>query len=208
MFTGIIEEIGSVEENVNNVLKVRAPKVAAGIERGHSVAVNGVCLTVSSIAKDLMSFEVMERTAELSGLLQLARGSRVNLERAARPDSFLGGHIVQGHVDGIGTVQKLQKTAHSVLMTVRVTKELSADMVAKGSVAVDGASLTIAELSGDTFTVSLVPTTLSDTVLGQKKIGDTVNIETDILGKYAKKYLGKTSAGVTEELLKKTGFMK
>lgn len=209
MFTGIIEELGTVQENAHDRLKIAAPLIATGAALGHSVAVNGVCLTVAAIEKIVLVFDVMGTTTTLSDVSRLKKGTRVNLERAARPDTFMGGHIVQGHVDGVGKVRSITKGTASTLMTITTSRELLSGMVALGSIAIDGVSLTIASLAGDTFTVSLIPTTLKETILGALKVGDTVNIETDIIGKYVKKYVQQSSMrGVSEDLLKKSGFIE
>ncbi len=208
MFTGIIEELGVVHSVSPARLEVQAPIIAAGSAFGDSVAVNGVCLTISKKSKDMLAFDVMERTRAVSGLGTLKVGASVNCERAARPSSFLGGHIVQGHVDGTGTIRSIKKEAASTIMSIAVPSVLLEGLLAKGSVAVDGVSLTIADLFADSFSVSLIPTTMESTTLGQRKVGDAVNIETDVLGKYVKKYVqGAGSGAVTEDLLKRTGFM-
>jgi len=207
MFTGIIEETGIIEKISSSKMTVRAPKVAASCALGQSIAINGVCLTVSELKAPHISFDVMEQTVRSSTLGKLRSGDNVNMEQAARPDSFLGGHIVQGHVDGVGKVSSMIKQPHSTLITITVDAYLTENMIEKGSVALDGVSLTLSEVKRDMFTVSLIPTTLKETILGTKKVGDSVNIETDIIGKYVKKYVAGAK-GVTEDLLKRTGFME
>jgi len=208
MFTGIIEELGTVENTSSARLEIKASVIAADSALGDSVAVNRVCLTISKKSTDVLAFDVMERTRAVSGLGSLKKGDSVNCERAARPSTFLGGHIVQGHVDGTGTVRSIKKENNSTALTIAAPADLLNGMIEKGAVAVDGISLTIAELSSDSFTISLIPTTLESTTLGSKKAGDIVNIETDVLGKYVKKYVQAAGSGsVTEDLLKRTGFM-
>jgi riboflavin synthase len=199
VFTGIIEEIGEVVavENCGDsaVLRVAAATVGTGLAHGASVAVNGVCLTVvGAIGTGALEidFDVMGETLKRSALASLAPGSRVNLERAARVDSRLDGHIVQGHVDGTGVV--VSRTPGDAWETVRfgLPAELSRYVAEKGSVAVDGVSLTVSAVADDWFEVGLIPETLRATTLGSAQPGDPVNLEVDVLAKYVERLLEKS----------------
>lgn len=189
MFTGLIEEQGRVEgsEKKKNlfVLKISAPKVFNGTKLGDSVSINGVCLTVVQIKKPRsLSFEMMKETIERTTLQDLKPGSLVNLERALKAGSRLGGHFVTGHADGGGTIQKIVKQKNYVEFQISFDKDLKRFLVPKGSVAIDGVSLTVGELNPKFFSIYLIPYTLKLTTLGTKKEGDRVNIETDVLAKY------------------------
>ncbi len=190
MFTGIIEAIGTVTEMrpAGNAIRLRvaAPGLFADAPAvlGESVAVNGVCLTVSEIDARAVRFDVVPETIRRSKLNALRAGDPVNLERAMRPTGRFGGHFVQGHVDGVGTVRSVQRAGESYLLTVQAPAEVLEFVVEKGSITIDGVSLTIAHLSSDAFSVALVPHTLSATTLGRLKVGDVVNLEADLIGKY------------------------
>ncbi|MDO4685430.1 MAG: riboflavin synthase [Corynebacterium sp.] len=195
MFTGIIEEIGQVIE-VQNLgdsvrIKVAARAVLGDAAIGDSIAVNGVCLTVA--ARDDVSFQAdcMRETLERSSLGQLEVGSQVNLERAVAVNARLGGHIVQGHVDGVTCLRNRQHSEHWDVLRFDLPAELSRYVVLKGSIAIDGTSLTISALGEDYFEVSLIPTTLKDTVFGELRVGDVVNLEVDVLAKYVERLLGQ-----------------
>ena len=188
MFTGIVEEIGIVDqikqkENLS-ILKVCAKKVAKGIKVGDSVAINGVCLTVTRIDKDFLSFDVMQETLLKTTLGEFQADHRVNLERALKVGDRLSGHFVTGHVDVLGQIQALVKTTNYLELKIAIAKNLVKYLVPKGSVCVDGVSLTVGEVKKDSFSVYLIPFTKDVTTLGLKKKGDQVNIETDILAKY------------------------
>ena len=191
MFTGIVEEMGTVDAIVDlgDALRLRivAPIVTADARHGVSISVNGTCLTVVDHGGDWFEADVMKETLDRTSLQSLKPGARANLERAARVDGRLGGHIVQGHVDGIGRIVDIHASAHWTVVRIAVPRELSRYLVEKGSVTVDGVSLTIVSVGDEEFSVSLIPTTLADTTLGLSKVGDLVNIEVDILAKYVEK---------------------
>ena len=193
MFTGIIETVGTVAAIERRgdlaLLAVDAPAIAAGVRVGDSVAVNGGCLTVTAEAGGRFAFEAVRETLEKTALGGLAVGSRVNLERALRADSRLDGHIVQGHVDGTGRVRALERAGDDVRLFVDCEPELLECLVEKGSVAIDGVSLTVVGVSAAGFDVALVPHTLAVTTLGDLRPGHRVNLEVDVLGKYVKRYV-------------------
>lgn len=193
MFTGIVEELGSIR-SVTDLgdaarLTILGPVVTADARHGDSIAVNGVCLTVVEIADDGFTADVMQETLSRSSLRALAPGSPVNLERAARVDSRLGGHIVQGHVDGIATVASISPTENWTTMSFALTGGLSRYVVEKGSITVDGVSLTVVAVDDAAFAVSLIPTTLAHTTLGSRRVGDVVNIEVDVIAKYVERLM-------------------
>ncbi len=194
MFTGIVEgvaEVAAVEDgDRSRRLVIRDPHVTPRLTIGSSIAVDGVCLTVTEVQDDRFTVDVSAETLRRTTLDKLSRGARVNLERPLRVDQRLGGHIMQGHVDGIGKVARIEPEGASRWMEVTVPRQLMPYMVEKGSVALDGVSVTVARLSGDTFAVSLIPYTLAATTLGEKRIGDAVNVEVDILAKYVERLLG------------------
>lgn len=191
MFTGIVEEIGTVDSVVDlgDSLRLRiiATIVTSDARHGASISVNGTCLTVVDHGEDWFEADVMKETLDRTALQSLKPGGRANLERAARVDGRLGGHIVQGHVDGIGRIVGLEPSAHWTVVRIEVPQELSRYLVEKGSVTVDGVSLTIVSVGDEEFSVSLIPTTLAETTLGLACVGDLVNIEVDILAKYVEK---------------------
>ncbi len=193
MFTGIVETVGrvvSVEpEGAKTTLRIEAPVVAAGIALGASVAVNGACLTVVAAAGAEVVFEAVRETLDRTSLGDLAAGSRVNLERALRADARLDGHIVQGHVDDTGRVRALERHGDDVRLLVDCSPELARQLVPKGSVAIDGVSLTVVEVTDSGFDVALIPHTLAETNLAERRAGDRVNLEADVLGKYVLRYL-------------------
>jgi riboflavin synthase len=193
MFTGIVEELGEIIEIEPDGdaarLTVRGPLVAQDAVSGASIAVNGVCLTVTEVKDDAFAADVMHETLRRSSLGALRPGSRVNLERSVRPVDRLGGHLVQGHVDGVGEILAREPGERWEVVTISLPAELSRYVVEKGSIAVDGTSLTIVEAGRDRFTVALIPTTLARTVLGAKQPGDPVNIEVDVIAKYVERLL-------------------
>lgn len=193
MFTGIVEELGHVTELIDlgdSVrLSVHGPMVAEGARRGDSLAVNGVCLTVVEAMGDGFTADVMRETLDRSSLGSLAPGTPVNLERPMRVDGRLGGHLVQGHVDGTGTIIERTSSEHWDVVRVSLPRDLARYIVHKGSVTVDGVSLTVASVTDDSFTVSLIPTTLELTTLGRKQLGDPVNLEVDVVAKYVERLL-------------------
>jgi len=185
VFTGIVEELGTVREVGPNRLAVACRTTAEDSDVGASVAVSGVCLTVVERHEGGLAFDLSEETLRRSALGRLKRGDSVNLERPVTLATRLGGHLVQGHVDGVGTVESLDGGT----LSVRVPRDLLRYLVEKGSVAVDGVSLTVAGLDGDTFEVALIPHTLMVTTLGRAKRGDPVNLEVDVMAKYVERLL-------------------
>jgi riboflavin synthase len=188
MFTGIVEERGRVRSleagDSGARLVVEVSTVASDTQPGGSVAVNGVCLTAVDVADDALSFDLARETMARSALGRLRPGDPVNLERPLTLASRLGGHIVQGHVDGVGRVRQVERDGEGATMRVAVPETLRPYLVEKGSVAVDGVSLTVAALDGETFDAALIPHTLSATTLGERRPGDEVNLEADVLAKY------------------------
>ena len=193
IFTGIIEELGTInriERGSNSSrINVRAGKVLEDVRIGDSIAINGVCLTVTEFDSEHFVADVMAETLEKTNLRDLTSGQRVNLERAVRLGDRMGGHLVQGHVDGVGTIVEQQKLDIATIIRIKTTAEVLAYVVKKGSVAIDGISLTVVETGVDSFAVSLIPHTAAMTTLGFKKPGDTVNLESDIIGRYVEKLL-------------------
>lgn len=194
MFTGIVEELGEVvgkdELSDSARLVIRGPVVTADARHGDSIAVNGVCLTVVEVLPDgRFSTDVMAETLDRSSLAALTAGSRVNLERAAAVNSRLGGHIVQGHVDGTGTVVSRVPSANWEVVRIALPATLARYVVSKGSITVDGVSLTVSALGDEWFEVSLIPTTLGLTTLGAAAAGSTVNLEVDVIAKYVERLL-------------------
>lgn len=193
MFTGLVETLGTVRqlqsEGEGRRLIIAEQRLAGELAMGESVAVNGVCLTVIALADDTFSFQVGPETLRCTDLGELSAGDRVNLERALQVGERLGGHIVQGHVDGLGRLASRQQQGDYEMVWFSCPENLAAQMVPKGSVAVDGISLTVVDVGKDGFSVALIPHTLDITTLGFKKPPATVNLETDLFGKYIWKYL-------------------
>lgn len=193
MFTGIVEERGTVAsiEQLTNAARVaiRGSVVLSDVRAGDSIAVNGVCLTVVDLGPDYFTADVMEETLKRSSLDAVAAGSEVNLERAARLDSRLGGHLVQGHVDGTGAVLAIEPDAHWTAMRISLPVDLGRYVVEKGSITVDGVSLTVVAVDDEAFSVSLIPTTLAETTLGSRHVGDRVNLEVDAIAKYVERLM-------------------
>jgi riboflavin synthase len=191
MFTGIVEELGevvAVEPQADAArLSVRGKVVTGDARHGDSIAVNGVCLTVADVEGDVFTADVMKETLDRSSLGALEPGSRVNLERAVRADQRLGGHIVQGHVDGTGVVLSREPGEHWEVVRLSLPADLNRYVVEKGSITVDGVSLTVVAVDADSFAVSLIPTTLGLTTLGHKQPGEPVNLEVDVIAKYVEK---------------------
>lgn len=194
MFTGLVEAIGTLvslaASGVYARLSVRAPSFAGELSPGQSVAVSGACLTVASCAEDLFSVDVMRETLAKTKFRSLRPGARLNLERALRVGDRLDGHIVTGHVDGVADVRGIRKGSEGFLLDVELNPDMASLLVPKGSIAIDGTSLTISEFNETLCTVSLIPETLKATTLGDLRPGDDVNIEMDILGKYVRRLLG------------------
>ncbi|WP_078545962.1 riboflavin synthase [Litchfieldia alkalitelluris] len=215
MFTGIIEEIGKISDIASTkdsiVLKIKATKILKDVNLGDSIAVNGVCLTVTSFTTDEFSVDVMPETVKSTSLRTLKKQSSVNLERAMSAGGRFGGHFVSGHVDGMGTIVKKEHLSNAVYYGIKINPSLRNYLILKGSVAVDGTSLTIFGLTDDTFTISLIPHTVSETIIGEKSIGDTVNIECDMLGKYVEQFVSHSGtqqrkSSITSSFLVDNGF--
>ncbi len=214
MFTGIIEEIGTLGRiqrgRASAIVTIQARKVLAGTRIGDSIAVNGVCLTVTALGADSFSADVMHETLDRSALSGLTPGSKVNLERAMAADGRFGGHIVSGHVDGVGHITAIRRDDTAVWYTVSAPPELLRLIVEKGSIAIDGISLTVAAVTDASFSVSVIPHTAVQTTLSARRIGDGVNLETDIIGKYVARLLRPAPAAepraLTREFLAQYGF--
>jgi riboflavin synthase len=217
MFTGLVEELGKVtavskgKESLR--LTVSAKKVLQDLKLGDSIAVNGACLTVVDYNDIEFTADVMPETVDKTAFRLLKRGEAVNLERTLQVGSRLGGHIVSGHVDGVGTILEKEKDDNAILVHIKTTPEIMRYIVKKGSVAIDGISLTIADLGSDWFMVSIIPHTAKETTLGLKAPGALVNLETDIIGKYVEKLLGgevssKREGFLTLDMLQKYGFSR
>lgn len=217
MFTGIVEEIGRVSHVISGgtsgEIGIDASLVLAGTKIGDSIAVNGVCLTVTSIKSHGFTADVMPETLRRTNLGELRSGDKVDLERAMAADGRFGGHIVSGHIDGTGKIKSMKNEGNAVWVTIEADKEVLNLIVEKGSIAIDGISLTVAAVTYKDFSVSIIPHTGSETILLGKKIGDSVNLENDIVGKYVQRLLGlnknddaSESHGITMEFLAQHGF--
>lgn len=216
MFTGIVEEKGiikSINKGSNSSkLIIEGNKIFSQLQLGDSVAVNGVCLTVCSFTGKTFEADVMGETLSRSSLGSLEQGSRVNLERAMAANGRFGGHIVSGHIDGMGTIVSMTPDEIATWVKISTKPEIMKYIVQKGSIAIDGVSLTVAKVGIDDFQVSLIPHTGKETTLLSKKTGDTVNLENDIIGKYVEKLLGigqeqeKKESNITMDFLIKNGF--
>ncbi|MEI0604201.1 riboflavin synthase [Brachyspira alvinipulli] len=213
MFTGIVEEIGTVKSVQSKVITIEASKIFDDLHLGDSVAVNGTCLTVSSFDNKIFNADVTQETLNRTNLGSLKNGSKVNLERAMTLSGRFGGHIVSGHIDGVGSIKSMKKDDNAIILTIEVPKYLMKYIVEKGSVAVDGISLTVASLTDNTFSIAVIPHTLKETVLYYKKEGDKVNIENDVIGKYVERLLtfkednnDSKKSNITMDFLLKNGF--
>lgn len=193
MFTGLIEEIGTMEGSVNGEksmkLTIKAHKVLENIMLGDSISTNGVCLTVISYTDTTFTVDVMPETMRKTNLGQLKKGNGVNLERALKVSDRLGGHIVSGHIDGIGKIKDYKDEDNATWLTVETKREILKYIIPKGSIAIDGTSLTVVDVNDNSFIVSIIPITREETILLKKKIGDEVNLECDIIGKYVDRML-------------------
>ncbi|MFJ7830717.1 riboflavin synthase [Peribacillus sp. NPDC046944] len=212
MFTGIIEEIGTVHSmkkgRSSMELAISSKKVLEDVHLGDSISVNGVCLTVTSFTQTLFTVDVMPETVKASSIRTLKPGSEVNLERAMSANGRFGGHFVSGHIDGTGTIMKKERKENAVYYVIQLEEGLSTYCMPKGSVAIDGTSLTIFGIEGNLLTVSLIPLTHQDTILGRKAAGDIVNIENDMLGKYIIHQMknSESKPGLDLAFLSKHGF--
>ena len=217
MFTGIVEEIGTIKKvekgAKSSKLTIEGAKIFDDLKLGDSVAVNGVCLTVTEYTKNTFTADVMNETLSRSNLGDLKNGSRVDLERAMAADGRFGGHIVSGHIDGTGRIVKTEKDDIAVWYTIAADKKIMKYIIEKGSVTIDGISLTVAKVTDTDFSVSIIPHTAKETVLGFKKAGDTVNLENDVVGKYIEHFLNfddksvpEKNTGITKDFLLNAGF--
>jgi riboflavin synthase len=223
LFTGIVEEVGKIkriEKGAKScILTIEADKVLEGSKVGDSIAVNGVCLTATTISAHAFTADVMAETVRRSSLGQLLSGSRVNLERAMAADGRFGGHIVSGHIDGTGTITDMTREDNAVWVTISCSSKLLKYIIEKGSITIDGISLTVAYVDSRVFKVSIIPHTASETTLMTKKPGDIVNLENDIIGKYVEKLLyhnndskndtveSSSTTSISMDFLSQNGFM-
>lgn len=213
MFTGIIEELGTVgqmDRRPDSIkLTIQARKVLEGTQLGDSIAVNGVCLTVTSMTDSSFTADVMHETMRRSSLSDIKSGSKVNLERAMQVGGRLGGHIVSGHIDGVGHIARIAADGIARVITISISKDMEPFIVEKGSIAIDGISLTVVSVGNSQFSVSIIPHTMANTTLIDKHPGAVVNLETDVIGKYVHSFTtahtGKRS-GITMETLLENGF--
>ncbi|WP_300624567.1 riboflavin synthase [uncultured Megasphaera sp.] len=213
MFTGIIEELGTVgqmDRRPDSIkLTIQARKVLEGTQLGDSIAVNGVCLTVTSMTDSSFTADVMHETMRRSSLSDIKSGSKVNLERAMQVGGRLGGHIVSGHIDGVGHIARIASDGIARVITISIPKDMEPFIVEKGSIAIDGISLTVVSVGNSQFSVSIIPHTMAHTTLIDKHPGAVVNLETDVIGKYVHSFTtahtGKRS-GITMETLLENGF--
>lgn len=210
MFTGIIEEVGKIKNiqgGTNYKLTIAASKILEDIHLGDSIAVNGICLTTIKWDNGSFTVDVMRETLERTSLHKLRAGSFVNLERALAANGRFGGHIVSGHIDGTGEIINIRRDANAVWYKIKTSEKIMEFIIEKGSIAIDGISLTVAKVDRSAFYVSVIPHTLENTILLSKKSGDIVNLENDIVGKYIKSFTDKNSnSTLCESFLKSNGF--
>lgn len=215
MFTGLIEEIGIVRTIVNGVksaqIQIEAKKVLEEVQIGDSISTNGVCLTVTKFTSNTFTVDVMPETMRRSNLKNLISGSKVNLERALKVSDRLGGHIVSGHIDDTGVITDFTKEDNATWVTIKAPKNIMKYVISKGSIAIDGTSLTVAQVDENNIKVSIIPLTKDKTILLSKKEGDEVNIECDIVGKYIEKLVSfkeeeKQTSNITMDFLRNHGF--
>ncbi|MFH1662709.1 MAG: riboflavin synthase [Chloroflexota bacterium] len=207
MFTGIIEEVGKVTAVSSGMLAIAVSKVLRGMELGGSISVNGVCLTVTEFSGSNLSVDIMQETLNRTNIGLLYAGDRVNLERPLTMEKFLGGHLVQGHIDGTGRIASVTKQGETTLVGVEAPPEIMRYIVEKGFIAVDGISLTVVNIDAGSFAVSVVEYTLKNTILGYRNAGDIVNLEVDIIAKYVERFNKSSGLGITIDLLKEHGFI-
>ena len=217
MFTGIIEEMGTVVSLTHGAksakITIKAEKIFSDLKLGDSVAVNGVCLTASDISGDTFTADVMNETFGRTALSLLKNGSYANLERAMSAQGRFGGHIVSGHIDGTGTIRSIEGDGNAIWYEIAADSDIIAHIVLKGSIAIDGISLTVAKLTDETFSVSIIPHTAKETILSEKAVGDKVNLENDIVGKYVERLLSfgrenkKSESKLTAGFLAEHGFL-
>lgn len=218
MFTGIVEEVGEIrgikKGEKSSILSIKANKVIEDVKLGHSICTNGVCLTVTNIYRNIFDADVMAETLRRSNLGELKVGSKVNLERALSAKGRFGGHIVSGHIDGVGKIVSLEKEDNAIWVTIEAKENILQYIVEKGSIAIDGISLTVAYVDDKVFKVSIIPHTGKETILLSKTSEDTVNLECDVIGKYVEKLLTFQSGkkvekkdSINEDFLKENGFL-
>ncbi|WP_346879681.1 MULTISPECIES: riboflavin synthase [unclassified Clostridium] len=218
MFTGIVEEVGEIrgikKGEKSSILSIKANKVIEDVKLGHSICTNGVCLTVTNIYGNIFDADVMAETLRRSNLGELKVGSKVNLERALSAKGRFGGHIVSGHIDGVGKIVSLEKEDNAIWVTIEAKENILQYIVEKGSIAIDGISLTVAYVDDKVFKVSVIPHTGKETILLSKTSEDTVNLECDVIGKYVEKLLTFQSGkkvekkdSINEDFLKENGFL-
>ena len=213
MFTGIIEDIGVIA-NINKLegrweLSLKTALQPTTIKEGDSICVDGVCLTVTKLSNNLFSVDASLETLRLTTLKDKRAGQRVNLERAMSAENRFGGHLVTGHIDGIGSIVEKRKEGDSMRLVIEVSPSLSRYIVGKGSIAIDGISLTVNEQRDNIFTVNIIPYTVSRTTIGEKNLRDAINIETDIIGKYVESFLTKDkSKSIDKDFLYRHGYIK
>lgn len=217
MFTGIVEELGEIigidRQGISGTIRIRAKKVLEGTKVGDSIAVNGICLTVTSMQDGMFTADVMAETIRRSSLAQAKAGDAVNLERAMAADGRFGGHIVSGHIDGTGMIRSYRREENAVWVTIGTKPEILRLIVEKGSICIDGISLTVATVTEDTFSVSIIPHTGAETTLLTHEPGALVNLENDVVGKYVERLMNfagtdaqPENSGITMEFLEKYGF--
>lgn len=211
MFTGIIEELGIVTSLIrgsqSGKLTISVSKDFAGTKAGESIAVNGVCLTATGIRRNFIEFDISAETLKRSGLRDLKIGDKVNLERALLVSGRFGGHLVSGHVDGVGEIRKRVGSGKDFELHISIPSELLHYLVPKGSIALDGVSLTIADMRNALVVVSVIPHTAKTTTLGEKNVGDRVNVEVDVLSKYIERHLRGGAKGITDDTLARVGYL-
>ncbi len=217
MFTGIIQQVGTFKRKLKGTnkykLKIEVNDFLKDVSTGDSIAVNGVCLTVVNFNTNSFTVDVMPETVKSTNLDELTKGAKVNLEKSLQPNSFMGGHIVSGHVDGTGVLKNIKDEKNAKIFTFKVDENISKYLVDKGSVALNGISLTVMDYSPEVLKVSIIPETINSTNLKYLKVGELVNIETDIIGKYVNKFLSddKTDNSKQKELdkqmLRENGFI-
>jgi riboflavin synthase len=213
LFTGIVEEIGTVEGIAfaasSAQMTIRAKTVLSDVEVGHSISTNGVCLTVVRFTQETFTVDVMPETLRHTNFKSFRKGSPVNLERAMKVNDRFGGHIVSGHIDGVGTIRGIRQEGNATWMTVEPPDSLMKYIIQKGSIAMDGTSLTVAQLDNTTFSVSIIPVTKDETILLMKNVGDEINLECDLVGKYIERLLQfapKSESKIDLNFLKENGF--
>ncbi|WP_242143674.1 MULTISPECIES: riboflavin synthase [unclassified Bacillus cereus group] len=214
MFTGIVEELGTVstikQSGEAMKLTIQARFILSDVKIGDSIAVNGICLTVTSFTESHFTVDVMPETMKSTSLRMLKQHSQVNLERAMAANGRFGGHFVTGHIDGIGTIVSKKQHYNAIYYKIKMPNHLLRYCLQKGSVAIDGTSLTIFDVADDSIIISLIPHTVSESIIGTKGTGDIVNIECDMIGKYIERFMSqptKRSNSVTESFLQENGFL-